>query len=93
MHGFWVSPPHDWEGEPEDRLLSGELRRVLDDAIALLPAAQQEVITLRDIEGWPAAEVCTVLTITDTHQRVLLHRARSHVRRAVEAYLDVGVTP
>ena len=50
---------------------------------------QRLVITLRDIEGWSSQEVCNFLDITETNQRVLLHRARSKVRKALEEYLDV----
>ncbi|MGH8900180.1 MAG: sigma factor-like helix-turn-helix DNA-binding protein [Egibacteraceae bacterium] len=39
------------------------------------PGAPAAVITLRDIEGWPAAEICALLGLTDANQRVLLHRA------------------
>jgi RNA polymerase sigma-70 factor (ECF subfamily) len=86
--GYWVSPPRSWETQPEERLLSSETRRVLDETIAGLPAAQQQVITMRDIEGWSAIEVCNALAISQTNQRVLLHRARSRVRRALEVYLN-----
>jgi RNA polymerase sigma-70 factor, ECF subfamily len=53
-----------------------------------LPPAQREVITLRDIEGWTSSEVCNAVGVTETNQRVLLHRARTKVRRALEEYLD-----
>ena len=59
-------------------------------AIAQLPSAQQQVITLRDIEGWTSEDVCNVLTISETNQRVLLHRARSHVRSALESHFNDG---
>ena len=65
-----------------------ETRRRLREAIAALSAQQQEVILLRDIEGWTAAEVCNTLALSETNQRVLLHRARSKVRRALERYFD-----
>ena len=84
----WAAPPHTWESVPEQRLLARETRRRLREAIAALPAQQQEVILLRDIEGWTAAEVCNTLALSETNQRVLLHRARSKVRRALERYFD-----
>lgn len=83
----WRVGPYPWEDLPEQRLLSQETQHVIRQAVARLPAQQQEVITLRDIEGWPAGEVCTVLNITDSNQRVLLHRARAVVRQALENYL------
>jgi len=86
-HG-WASPPTSWEDVPEDRLLSTETLSKVEEAIAELPEMQRLVITLRDIEGWSSQEVCNFLDISETNQRVLLHRARSKVRRALEQYLD-----
>lgn len=86
--GHWASLPHSWEHVPEDRLLSGETRAHIREAIEMLPTLQRQVIVLRDIEGWSSDEVCNALAITETNQRVLLHRARSKVRRALEQYLD-----
>jgi RNA polymerase sigma-70 factor, ECF subfamily len=86
-HGHWVSAPQSWEDLPEERLLSQELQGVVQAAIDQLPASQKAVITLRDLEGWGSEEVCNTLEISESNQRVLLHRARSKVRRALEAYL------
>jgi RNA polymerase sigma-70 factor (ECF subfamily) len=85
--GHWKLGPAPW-GLPEERLLSGETRTVLIGAIEALPPSQREVITLRDVAGWMASEVCNALSISETNQRVLLHRARSKVRAAIEA--DLG---
>jgi RNA polymerase sigma-70 factor (ECF subfamily) len=73
---------------PEGRLLSQETRAVIRQAIDSLPPQQREVITRRDVEGWGAAEVCGLLRLSEGNQRVLLHRARSRVRRALEAYFE-----
>jgi RNA polymerase sigma-70 factor (ECF subfamily) len=83
--GGWAVGPAEWE-TPEERLLAGETLGVIEEAIAELPPAQREVITMRDLEGWPARDVCNALEISDTNQRVLLHRARSKVRMALERY-------
>jgi RNA polymerase sigma-70 factor (ECF subfamily) len=89
--GHWSEPPADWAQLPEARLLGDEARAVIDQAVASLPPAQATVIRLRDIEGFDAEDVCNVLEISETNQRVLLHRARSKVRRALEDYLgDTG---
>lgn len=85
--GHWNHERDEWSRLPEDKLLSQELQDVVSAAIAQLPQSQQEVITLRDIEGWTAAEVLELLDIEDGHQRVLLHRARSKVRNALQDYL------
>ena len=66
---------------------------IVSQAIQALPLAQREVITLRDIEGWSAADVCNALGLTETNQRVLLHRARSKVRQAIEPYLSSTEQP
>jgi len=84
----WASPLRAWEGAPEERLLAGEARARIQAAIDVLPPTQRTVITLRDIQGCSAAEVCDLLGLTETNQRVLLHRARSKVRRAIERYLE-----
>jgi RNA polymerase sigma-70 factor (ECF subfamily) len=86
--GAWASPPRAW---PEDRLLEKETLGVIQMAIEQLPDAQREVIRLRDVEGWTPMEVAEALEITDGNQRVLLHRARSKVRAALERYLDPDI--
>jgi RNA polymerase sigma-70 factor (ECF subfamily) len=86
--GGWASLPDDWRGIPDDRLLSAEVRALIGAAIADLPPMQAEVLRLRDVRGWSSAEVRNALDISETNQRVLLHRARSKVRRALEHYLE-----
>jgi RNA polymerase sigma-70 factor, ECF subfamily len=81
-NGVWDSPPEPWR-----QVLDSEARAVIDAAIAELPEQQQRVITLRDVEGWSSEEVRNVLELSETNQRVLLHRARSKVRAALESYL------
>ena len=81
----WALAPTRWE-TPEEGLLSGETRDCILRAVESLPPAQRTVITLRDIEGWPSEEVCEALGVSEGNQRVLLHRARSKVRSAVEEY-------
>lgn len=85
--GHWLTPPSGWDALPEERLLSRETRQQIDTALTTLPPAQREVITLRDIDGWSASEVCDYLDISEANQRVLLHRARSRVRRELANYL------
>jgi RNA polymerase sigma-70 factor, ECF subfamily len=86
----WSTFPNDWRGVPEDRLLASETIRVVGEAIDDLPPVQAEVIRLRDVLGWTSEDVRNVLDLSETNQRVLLHRARSRVRRAVDDYLEKG---
>jgi len=91
--GRWSTPPREWD-RPEERLLSQEVRAVVERAVAGLPVNQRLTITLRDIEDLSSAQTCSVLGISEGNQRVLLHRARARVRAALEAYLsDVTETP
>ncbi len=83
--GHWTIMPARWP-TPEEGLLAGETRKVITAAIAELPAAQRTVIALRDVEGWTSEEVCEALEISAGNQRILLHRARSRVRNAIESY-------
>ena len=84
--GHWAIMPARWP-TPEEGLLAGEIRGVVAGAIAELPEAQRTVIGLRDVEGWSSEEVCEALEISAGNQRILLHRARSRVRNAIEDYL------
>ena len=75
---------------PEQELLTSELRAVLERAVAHLPERQRLVLTLRDVQGWAAQEVCDLLGLTDANQRIILHRARTEVRSVLEVYLRRG---
>ena len=82
----WSTAPRPWNADPEAQLLGSETMSVLDQAVGTLPEAQRLVLTLRDIQGLSAEEVCNILEISETNQRVLLHRARSKVRGTLEDY-------
>src|SRR3954449_267312 len=83
--GHWAIGPTAWP-VPEEGLLAGETREIIAQAIRELPPTQRAVIALRDVEGWPPEEVCEALEVSEGNQRVLLHRARTKVRAALEAY-------
>jgi RNA polymerase sigma-70 factor (ECF subfamily) len=85
--GQWKLPPHPW-GNPEQRALDAETLETIRRAVDRLPPDQREVITMRDLLGWSATEVCDALEVTDVNQRVLLHRARSKVRGQLERHYD-----
>jgi RNA polymerase sigma-70 factor (ECF subfamily) len=85
--GGWSAPPEGW---PEERLLAGETLQLVREAIGRLPPRQQEVILLRDVEGWDPEEVSDALGLSPGNQRVLLHRARSKVRNQLEDYLEAA---
>ncbi len=86
--GAWATPPHEW---PEERLEAKEVREVFDATIAELPPQQRQVIAMRDVEGFSAEETCNALELSETNQRVLLHRARNRVRRALERHFETEI--
>ena len=94
--GYWVDhwavPPSKWDEEtPEKLLLSKESGMHIEKAIDALPSSQKQVLVMRDVEGLSSEEVCNILGLSETNQRVLLHRARSRARRALEQYLEGDV--
>ena len=86
--GAWASPPRRWQDDPEAALRSKEARRIVEEAIAGLPERQRIVITMRDLEGLGSDEVRNVLDLSETNQRVLLHRARVKVREALDDWIN-----
>ena len=88
FEGAWTSAPSRWSELPENRLVGKETVEVAQAAIAALPDSQRAVITMRDVDGWSSEEVRNVLGLSESNQRVLLHRARAKVRRALETYLE-----
>jgi RNA polymerase sigma-70 factor (ECF subfamily) len=88
--GGWAVPPHAWARRPDESLAAAETLEQVRLAIGALPARQQEVILLRDVEGWDPEEVCAALGLSEGNQRVLLHRARSRVRGELERYFEAA---
>lgn len=83
--GTWAEPPDTWTDDTPERVLDrAETVEEIQRTVAQLPAMQRAVLTLRDVQGLEAADVCNVLDLSESNQRVLLHRARSRVRRALE---------
>jgi RNA polymerase sigma-70 factor (ECF subfamily) len=84
----WASSPRRFDELPEEKLLSDETLEIAQAAIETLPEVQRAVITMRDITGFSAEEVCGELCLSEVNQRVLLHRARTKVRRALELHFE-----
>ncbi len=88
--GQWMAPPLHWPEDIDDRLLAESLSEPLQAALQRLPSRQRDVVTLRDVDGLTSAEVCAALGISESNQRVLLHRGRSRLREAVELEMGRG---
>lgn len=85
--GAWMSPPQHWVEDSDERLTADALAAPIRAALEQLPPRQREIVLLRDVDGLTGQEVCEALEISDANQRVLLHRARSRLREAIEAEL------
>jgi RNA polymerase sigma-70 factor (ECF subfamily) len=86
--GTWssIDAPSRWDSAPESVVLSKEILVELDRALSGLPSRQRQVVSMRDVCGMSADEVCAALGITAANQRVLLHRARAALRTALAGY-------
>ena len=86
-HGAWRTPPAPWKEEtPETIAARREVMECIRRAVLALPVRQRVVITLRDVHGFSSEEACEILGVSEVHQRVLLHRARTHVRAECERF-------
>jgi len=85
--GMWRQGPQSWDNLPESKVLGDETIQHVRAAIDALPAKQREVILLRDVAGFDAGEVSSLLGISAANERVRLHRARATVRQNLEDYL------
>ncbi len=77
----------EWSAE---RLESLDARAALQKAVDALPPMQRLVFTVRDVVGCTSDEVGDALGLSEVEQRVLLHRARSRVRAAMQSHLSFG---
>jgi RNA polymerase sigma-70 factor, ECF subfamily len=83
--GHWVDAPRLWEDLDPERIVAGrQLWQHVQAEIEKLPPGQRAVLVLRDIEGQAAEDACALLTLTPENQRVLLHRARTRIRQAID---------
>ncbi|MEO7397980.1 MAG: sigma-70 family RNA polymerase sigma factor [Ilumatobacteraceae bacterium] len=85
--GGWLHPPAPWSDSPEEIVTSGATIALVVETIRKLPEQQKLVVMLRDVEDWASSEVCAALGLTESNQRVLLHRGRSALRRMLEDQL------
>jgi RNA polymerase sigma-70 factor, ECF subfamily len=85
--GAWAAPPVPWADQVDERVVAEQLAPMVRSLIDALPDGQRQVLLLRDVEGLAPAEVCSLLGLSDGNQRVLLHRARAHLRFELEGRL------
>lgn len=81
-----IDAPSRWDTAPEATVMYKEILSQLDRALSALPPRQRQVVTMRDVCGMSAEEVCAALGVSPANQRVLLHRARAILRTALAGY-------
>lgn len=85
--GHWQSPPGIWEVDtPEALLAVDQLRSCINNALNELPPLQRVAISLREMQGMDMDTICKILEVTESNGRVLLHRARSYIREAIDEH-------
>ena len=83
--GRWRSPVHGWvHSDPQEQTMNRQGLELLAGFLEDLPESQRVVVTMRDVEGLDTGEICELLQISEANQRVLLHRGRTALRRAME---------
>ena len=84
-NGHWQHPPRGWHADTPDLLLAGDqAKHSINRSLRSLPGPQQAMVTLRDIHGLDMDSICKILEVSESNARVLLHRARSQIRQALE---------
>src|SRR5262249_6836035 len=92
--GLWEHAPVSWGiTDPATTFQSREMLGLVRNALEDLPERQRQVVLLRDVEDLGSVEVCNILEISETNQRVLLHRGRARVRRILDRFLREGREP
>jgi len=92
--GLWEGRPAPWGAvDPAALVQSREALHVIANVLEAMPESQRRVLILRDMEDVPPEDICNILEVSGTNLRVLLHRARARVRRALDAYLRDGEVP
>lgn len=85
--GAWNQPPEPWSDAVDARVEAKQVAQRVKECLPQLPPGQRQILVLRDIEGVDSAAVCDLLGLSAGNQRVLLHRARSHVRSILETQM------
>lgn len=87
QQGRWQNPPSVWQHDTPDALLANEqLRQCIDSALNDLPPLQKAALTLREIQGLDMESICKILEVSESNGRVLIHRARSQIRVAIDEF-------
>jgi RNA polymerase sigma-70 factor, ECF subfamily len=91
--GHWVAAvqpqnahlgPSEWHANPEELVEQDEFWDVFKNCLSPLPERIASAFTLREVDGLDSEEICELLNIKVNNLWVMLHRARTHLRRCLE---------
>lgn len=80
-------PMDDWSNRVDEKALQGELRAVLENAIAALPPDYRTALVLHDVEGLSNPDIAEALGISLPAVKSRVHRSRLFVRKRLAEYL------
>ena len=85
--GLHFEPMDDWSPRVDDNAVNGELREVLEQAIAELPADYRTALVMHDVEGMPNPDIAETLGISLPAVKSRVHRSRLFVRKKLAGYM------
>jgi len=84
--GDWIEEraPTDWSSEIDKSIENDELSIVLDKCIDHLPEKYAMVFKMKTIQQFETEDICKELEITSSNLWVIIHRARTQLRKCME---------
>ncbi|UCH85462.1 MAG: sigma-70 family RNA polymerase sigma factor [Candidatus Latescibacterota bacterium] len=83
--GHWKRPLNEWNDSPENLVENQEFWKTFQSCLADLPEAHRLAFTLKELDGLGGDEICDVLSVTPNNFWVMLHRARSKLRKCLDS--------
>jgi RNA polymerase sigma-70 factor (ECF subfamily) len=84
--GDWIEEraPTDWNAEIEKSIENDELSKTLENCINQLPEKYAIVFRMKTIQQFDTEDICKELEITASNLWVIIHRARTQLRKCME---------
>jgi RNA polymerase sigma-70 factor (ECF subfamily) len=84
--GEWIEErvPNRWENEAEKIIENEELSTAIDKCIDNLPEKYALVFKMKTMQHFETEEICKELEITASNLWVIIHRARTQLRKCME---------
>lgn len=88
--GLHFEPMDDWSPRVDEQALNGELREILDAALAELPPDYRTALVLHDVEGLSNPDVAETLGISLPAVKSRVHRSRLYLRKRLSDYMQTA---